>query len=74
MDTKITSEIGTLVGILNHRRMAYSLEVIGTTTVLWGGEPKEIDLRRLTFRRDGVIIVVTEALIDDVLMSRRATE
>jgi len=71
MDTKITSEVGTLVGILNHRRMAYSVEVIGTTVVSWNDEPKEIDLRRLTFKRDGVTIVVVESFVENVLISER---
>jgi hypothetical protein len=71
MDTKITSEVGTLIGILDHKRMTYLLEVIGTVIVLWNDEPKEIELRRLTFRRDGVIVMVTEALVDNVLVSKR---
>jgi len=71
MDTKITSEIGTLIGVLDYRRMAYSVEVIGTTVVSWNDEPKEIDLRRLTFKRDGVTIVVVESLVENVLISER---
>jgi len=74
MDTKIVSEVDTLIGMLDNRRIAYSIAVIGSATVTWNELPKEIELRRLTFRHDGVIIVVTEALVDDVLMSRRATE
>jgi hypothetical protein len=71
MDTRITSEVGTLIGVLDNRRIAYDIFVIGTAIVSWGGEQKEINLRRLTFRHDGVIIVVEESLIGDVLVSKR---